>query len=73
MIFGLLPKKNDFLILTNDEDFLNLLLDKGFPPKVILLRTGNQSTTALASLLLIHKKKVEELYQDENLGVLEIF
>jgi predicted nuclease of predicted toxin-antitoxin system len=32
-----------FVIVTNDDDFFNLYAVKGFPPKVIMLRTGNQS------------------------------
>jgi len=30
----------NFIIVTNDDDFLNLTNMKGFPPKVVLLRTG---------------------------------
>jgi len=33
---------NDLIIITNDDDFLNLANQKEFPPKVVLLRTGNQ-------------------------------
>lgn len=33
--------QHDFIIVTNDDDFLDLARVKGFPPKVVLLRTGN--------------------------------
>jgi predicted nuclease of predicted toxin-antitoxin system len=36
--------RSEFIIVTNDEDFLNFGTVKGFPPKVVLLRTGNQSS-----------------------------
>ncbi len=36
---------NNFCIVTNDEDFLHLLLQKGFPPEIILLKTGNKTTS----------------------------
>ena len=36
---------NNLIIVTNDEDFLNLANVNGFPPKVVLLRTGNQSNS----------------------------
>ncbi len=29
---------NNFIIVTNDKDFLNMATVKGFPPKIILLR-----------------------------------
>jgi len=32
---------NDLIIGSNDVDFLNLANAKGFPPKVVYLRTGN--------------------------------
>ena len=41
-------KAKNYMIITNDEDFLNLLMQKGFPPKIILLHTGNQSTQQVA-------------------------
>ncbi len=66
-------KSNNFIIATNDEDFLNISLSKGYPPKVILLRTGNQNTTAIAGLFKKHKKEIEGLLLKEHLGVLEIF
>ena len=43
---------NDLIIVSNDNDFLNLADAKGFPPKVILLRTGNQSTKFIEQLLI---------------------
>ena len=33
---------NNLIIVTNDEDFLNFINFKEVPPKVVLLRTGNQ-------------------------------
>lgn len=33
--------KYRFIIVTNDDDFLDYTRVKGYPPKVVLLRTGN--------------------------------
>jgi len=44
-------KENGYIIITKDNDFLDLLEIKGFPPKVVLLRTGNNSSQALFELL----------------------
>jgi len=43
------------LIITNDEDFIDFINVKGFPPKVVLLKTGNQSRLYITNLL-IHRK-----------------
>ena len=66
-------KTNDYVIVTNDEDFLNFSIQKGYPPKVILLRMGNQSTKNIASILLKHKADIENITSDPHNGVLEIY
>lgn len=40
-------KEGGYTILTNDEDFINPLSSKGWPPKVVLLKTGNQTNDYL--------------------------
>ena len=52
---------NHFIIVTNDEDFVNLLNVKGFPPKIILLKTGNQSNNYIEALLIKHKSDIQSL------------
>ena len=64
---------NKLIIITNDNDFLNLADTKGYPPKVVLLRTGNQSNTYIEGLLINHKIDIEALYQSNEYGFLEIF
>ena len=44
--------ENNFLILTNDDDFYKLSALRGFPPNVILLKTGNMKTIFVANLLI---------------------
>lgn len=44
-------RKEAFSIVSFDSDFLDLNNVKGAPPKIILLRTGNQTTKAIAQLL----------------------
>ena len=44
-------RQNDFVILTQDEDFLDLSSLRGAPPKVLLLRTGNLPSAEVVTLL----------------------
>ena len=44
--------ENNMVIVTNDEDFLNFVNLKGFPPKVVLLKTGNQSNSYIEYFFL---------------------
>lgn len=64
---------NNLIIATNDDDFLNLATDKGFPPKVILLRTGNQSNDYLLELLIKYKDEIHALETSNEYRFLEIF
>jgi predicted nuclease of predicted toxin-antitoxin system len=64
---------NDLIIITNDEDFLNFVNLKGFPPKVVLLRTGNQANSHLADILIKHKEDIQQLCLSADIGLLEIF
>jgi predicted nuclease of predicted toxin-antitoxin system len=65
--------ENDYTIVTNDEDFLRLSLSHSFPPKVVLLRTGNQSTLECYNTILTQKVAIEELLTNPTLGILEIY
>lgn len=65
--------QEQFTIVTNDEDFLHFITVKGFPPKVILLRIGNQSSKNIEALLIKHKEAIAALTVSEEYDLLEIF
>ena len=44
-------QKNDYVIVTFDSDFYDISLINGCPPKIVLLRTGNMTTSQIAELL----------------------
>ena len=61
------------IIVTNDEDFLNLINLKGFPPKVILLKTSNQSNNYIESLLIKHVQDIKLLQDILKLDCWKLF
>ena len=63
--------RNDFAIVTFDSDFYNLNLIRGYPPKIIWIRTGNTTTKNLG-ILLRKKKDLIKLFLSEDYGCLEI-
>jgi predicted nuclease of predicted toxin-antitoxin system len=65
--------EKDYMIVTNDEDFLYFMMAKKFPPKLILLRTGNQSSSNLKNILINHKVAIKDLYHSSVYGLLEIY
>ena len=63
--------KHGYTIITKDSDFVDLLELKGFPPKIVLLKTGNNSSKALMDLLIRIKPEIEDL-EKSNYGLLEV-
>ncbi len=64
-------KRNDYAIVTFDSDFCDLNIIKGFPPKIIWLRTGNTTTKNIEKLLR-NKRELIEIFLTEDYGCLEI-
>ena len=64
-------KKNEFAIVTFDSDFCDLNIIRGYPPKIIWIRTGNTTTQNLESLLR-KKNDLIKLFLSEDYGCLEI-
>ena len=65
-------RDNDALIITNDEEYYYFSLQKGFPPKVVLLRMGNQSTQNVKEVLIRYRDKILALHDSPDHGLLEI-
>ena len=64
-------KRNDFAIVTFDSDFCDLNIIRGFPPKIIWIRTGNTTTKNLENLIR-KKHDLINLFLNEDYGCLEI-
>jgi predicted nuclease of predicted toxin-antitoxin system len=52
---------NDFTIVTFDIDFYDFSVIWGAPPKIIWIRSLDQTTDAIANLILKHKETILEL------------
>src|SRR5260221_5624061 len=59
-------KVNQYTILTFDEDFFELQNLYSYPPKIIWLRTGNVSTTEIASMLINLKDNINEFVNNDE-------
>jgi predicted nuclease of predicted toxin-antitoxin system len=66
-------KKQNYIIVTKDSDFNELLILKGFPPKVIWIRSGNCSTNTIKSLLRNNYEAIFAFYQDKEIGIISLF
>jgi predicted nuclease of predicted toxin-antitoxin system len=66
-------QKNNFVIITNDDDFSKLVLQHGFPPQIIMIKSRNQSNKHLFELILKKKNEIESFSNPQNYGILEIY
>lgn len=68
-------KENEFTVVTFDADFLDIVNYKGFPPKLIWLRTGNQTTDNILEILKGNHKNIKDFIIDkiyQGVGCLEL-
>jgi predicted nuclease of predicted toxin-antitoxin system len=65
-------KQNNYSIVSCDVDFHHLSLQLGFPPKIILIETGNLSTMNVGRVLQTHKTEIVEFLSQEETGILEL-
>jgi predicted nuclease of predicted toxin-antitoxin system len=66
-------KQHDFIIVTKDSDFSDLLILLGFPPKVIWIRRGNCSTNDIEQILRDNHSAIMQLESNEDAGILTLF
>lgn len=66
-------KENDYVIVTRDSDFHELSTLYGSPPKVIWLKTGNQSKASTLRALLDHKEGISAALLQEDKSCIEIY
>lgn len=65
-------KDDDYVIVTRDADFQELSLVWGQPPKVIRLRTLNQSRAATLKVLIENRDVIIESLVGNDLASVEI-
>ena len=63
-------RENDFIVVTKDADFSELVSIKGFPPKVIWIRLGNCKTNDIENVIRSNHQNIRMFSLDDNLGIL---
>lgn len=61
---------NGFIFLTKDKDFVNLSLTFGSPPKVVLLQTGNCSTSQIEHIVRSNAIRFSEFEAESKRSLL---
>jgi len=66
-------KENNFILVSQDVDFVDMATLYGPPPKVIWLRCGNQPTKAIEQRLRDHVEALNAFELDEAAACWEIY
>jgi predicted nuclease of predicted toxin-antitoxin system len=66
-------KVNQYHIVSQDADFYEISLVKGFPPKLIWIKTGNVSTQFIADLFIKSYSEIENFINSPNESCLEMY
>ncbi|MFA7240648.1 MAG: DUF5615 family PIN-like protein [Sulfuricellaceae bacterium] len=66
-------RNHDYVIVTKDSDYHELSLLYGAPPRIIWLKTGNQSKAATLNALIANKNIIEKAFTVENKTCVEIY
>lgn len=61
---------NDFAVVSKDDDFRQLSILRGAPPKVIRLQVGNSSTSLIVELLRRRFPAIESFLRDDEASFL---
>ncbi len=62
-------RDNNYFIVSKDTDFRNRSVIHGYPPKVIWIRIGNCSTSAVEYNLRKHFAVIKEFARDTHAGL----
>ena len=65
-------RENGFVIVTKDSDYRRLSRERGYPPKVIWVRTGNTPTLVVEALLRDYYNEIMAFEQDPARGIIEL-
>ena len=65
-------RQNDYVLVTQDVDYSNLSALRGYPPKIIWLRCGNQPTAFVEALLRQNQNRIIQFLNNPLVGCLEI-
>lgn len=65
-------KEHGYHIVTQDIDFNDINILKGYPPKIIRINTGNTATQTIIKLLQNKSDIINEFLNNDQIGYLEI-
>jgi predicted nuclease of predicted toxin-antitoxin system len=66
-------RQNNYTVVSFDKDIPDIGSVKGYPPKIVWLRTGNMSNQAILALFLDHAEQFAAFIANEKNGCLMVY
>ena len=66
-------KENDFTIVTFDADFFDISILRGYPPKIVWLRSGNLTTSEIAERVILNYSTIASFIDSPDQSCIEIY
>lgn len=63
-------RREGYTLLTQDDDFIELSVLRGTPPKVVVLAMGNHTTAEWLNIILGNVETIETFDRDASTGLL---
>ena len=71
-IFAKAKEIGNIIIITKEEEFAELVLQRKYPPRIIWITIGNVTNIVLNKLIVNHFKEAVEKLLASDLGLIEI-
>ncbi len=65
-------REESYIIVTQDSDFNDMSILKGFPPYVVWIKTGNSLVSEIENILRTQSIRIREFFENETIGLIEI-
>jgi predicted nuclease of predicted toxin-antitoxin system len=65
--------ERELTVVTKDADFEEMSMLRGFPPHVVWIRRGNCTTREIENILRQNRHAVEQLHENPDAGVVELY
>ena len=65
-------KEESYVIVTQDSDFNDMSILRGFPPYVVWIKTGNSLVSEIENTLRTHSITIREFFENQSIGLIEI-
>jgi len=65
-------KQKNYIIVTQDSDFNDISVIKGFPPYVVWIKSGNSRVAEIDDILRKHYIRIRDFFEKGAYGLIEI-